>query len=189
MEPISEHSSNDPRWIQLKPSRLQLAFMLAGASLAVTVLVLIPQLATWLRGILVVAILLQMVWEIWRNFGGNAHTVAAFYFITLDPEFDRSGERDRKSNPNDDESGNQSKITKNAKAQAKLGIRLRFKNATIRQGEVKEGAFVMPWFANVPYQLPNDGWLRKIWPRTIPLWPDSLDADAFRQVRVRLRWQ
>ena len=188
MEPIFEHSSKDPRWIQLKPSRLQLAFMLAGASVAVAVLVLTPEVSTRLRGLVVAAICLQIVWEIWRQFGGDAQMVTAFYFITLDPQLDRSGERDRRSNPNDDESGNQTKTKKNVKAPAKLGIRLQLKNTTIQQGEVKEGAFVMPWFANVPYQLPNDGWLRKIWPRTLSLWPDRLEVEAFRTVRVKLRW-
>ena len=184
MEPISDISTNDPRWIRLKPSRLQLAVMLAGASLAIAVLVMIPQLATWLRGVLAAAICLQIIFEVVTPF--FRHTaVVAFYFTSLDPGRDEHDGRKKHEEKGDDP---QKDASDKVNPSAKLGIRLQLKNGAIQQGEVRDRAFVMPWFATVPYRFPNDGWFRKVWPRTLPLWRDRLEAESFRQVRVQLRW-
>lgn len=109
-------------------------------------------------------------WEVRLVLLGGANAVRAFYLVELDAG--ATG-------------GNDSEAATRA---TKLGIRLQCNNAAIQQGEVSDGAFVMPWFAAVPYRLPGDGRIRKFWPRTLPLWRDSMNAEDFRAVRVRLRW-
>ena len=179
MEPISDFSidNGDPRWIQLKPSRIQLVLTWFGAVVTIGVLVLIPLppfLFTWLRWLLVSAVVLQVAREVRRPLRLNTKTITAFYFIELDADVEKR---------------NSAGIGSNRATSVKLGIRLQLQSTTdIVQGEVLAGAFVMPWFATVPYRLSGDRWIRKIWPRTLPLWRDSLDAEAFRETRVRLRW-
>ena len=185
MEPISDFSidNDDPRWIQLKPSRIQLVLTWFGAVVAIGVLVLIPLppfLFTWLRWLLVSAVVLQVAREVRRPLRLNTKTITAFYFVELDVDIEKSPRNKSEGNKDGD---------KTDVGKARLGICLRLQGAAnMVQGEVLAGAFVMAWFATVPYRLPNDGWFRKIWPRTLPLWRDSLDAEAFRETRVRLRW-
>lgn len=168
--------SQDPRWIQLRPSRMQLAVTLFGASLAMAILWLMdlpPWLPSVWRWVLIVAVGLQIAWALWRHGRRDQWSIDAFYFIELDPDIEKM------------------QIEKTAASAVKLGIRLKKGGANPRdqlQGEVLTGAFVMPWFATVPYRLPGDGALKKIWPRTLPLWRDSMNAEDFRAVRVRLRW-
>jgi hypothetical protein len=66
-----------------------------------------------------------------------------------------------------------------------LGIRIQ-RDGGVEEGTVVAGAFVMPWFAAIPYRLPGDPAWRGA--RILALWPDSLEAEVFRATRVRLRW-
>ena len=116
---------------------------------------------------------MQIAWALWRHGRRDQWSTDAFYFIELDPDIEKM------------------QIEKTASSAVKLGIRLKKGGANQidpQQGEVLTGAFVMPWFATVPYRLPGDGAQKKIWPRALPLWRDSMNAEDFRAVRVRLRW-
>lgn len=163
----------DPRWIQLKPSRMQIALTLFGAALAIGILILVDwplSVPVYWRWLIVGLASVATVWEVRPLFLRGATAVRAFYLLELDAEVMDSNDH------------------KGATPAKKLGIRLQCSNAAIRQGEVLDGAFVMPWFAAVPYRLPGDGRIRKLWPRTLSLWRDSMKAEDFRAVRVRLRW-
>ena len=165
----------DPRWIQLKPSRIQIALTLLGAALAISILVLVDwpnSVPVYWRWVIVGLGILATGWEVKIVFRRGANAVRAFYLVELDADADAESDQDSKT----------------ATLATKLGIRLQCNNAVILQGDVADGAFVMPWFATVPYRLPGDGRIRKLWPRTLPLWRDSMNAEDFRAVRVRLRW-
>ena len=50
--------------------------------------------------------------------------------------------------------------------------------------EVVDGSFVAPWLTIVRSR-PKGAWFD----RTLVVLPDMLDADAFRELRLRLRWE
>jgi hypothetical protein len=90
-------------------------------------------------------------------------SVIAFYLVTLDP--------------------------KNAAQKNNLGIRLRHRDGRNSEGRVRDGAFVMPWFMNIPYDNEKQASrYRKLWPRVLPLWRDAVTLDDARRTRVKLRW-
>ena len=51
-------------------------------------------------------------------------------------------------------------------------------------GEVVDGSFVAPWLTVVHWRP-----LGARFTRTLPVLPDMLDAEAFRALRVALRWE
>ena len=167
----------DPRWVQLNPSRIQIALTLLGAALAIGILVLVDwphSVPVYGRWAIVGLAIMATSWEVTLVLLRGATSVRAFYWVELDA--DVAGSNDRKA------------AAPVPTPKTKLGIRLQCRNAAVQQGEVSDGAFVMPWFAAVPYRLPGDGRIRKLWPRILPLWRDSMNAEDFRAVRVRLRW-
>lgn len=168
-----ESAANDPRWIVLRVSRINLLISGVGVLLALGMLALVP-LPTWLRGGLAVGFVAAFLWDLRLVLLKSMQSVNAFYLFDLDAAPDRS----RVSPP-----------------PAKLGIRVRYASASGLQstrkaeGIILSGAFVSPWFTAVRYALPQDPRWRKWWPHIIPIWPDSVAADAFRRVRVALKWK
>jgi hypothetical protein len=51
------------------------------------------------------------------------------------------------------------------------------------EGRIRPGSFVAPWLTIVRWRPEGARF-----DRTIPVFPDMLDADAFRRLRVLLRW-
>jgi hypothetical protein len=171
----------DPRWIQLKPSRLALAVNGLGAALIIAIVAfLLPNdaLAIWLKA----ALLVVPGAAIWLHLRDalllSPSAITAFYFLELDakPSLD--------TDPGND---------KDAKAETQ-GMRLSYVKpggaheigATAR---LQTGAFVTPWFTAIHYSLENDPWWRWFWPRVLPIWRDSIETSAFRRVRVQLKWR
>jgi len=56
-------------------------------------------------------------------------------------------------------------------------------NGRLRGGELRPGSFVAPWLTVVRWR-PRGAWFD----RSIALLPGMVDADAFRRLRVILRW-
>ncbi len=168
-----EIAAGDPRWIVLRVSRINLLISGVGVLLAFGMLALVP-LPTWLRAGLAVVFFAAFLWDLRLILLKSMQSVNAFYLFDLDAPSDRSSV----SPPS-----------------AKLGIRVRFARTSgllapsEAQGFILNGAFVSPWFTAVRYALPQDPRWRKWWPHIIPLWPDSVAADAFRRVRVALKWK
>ncbi|MCY7386477.1 MAG: hypothetical protein LH481_00160, partial [Burkholderiales bacterium] len=114
------------------------------------------------------------LWDLRLILLKSARSVNAFYLFDLDVL------RDPGSTPSN---------------QAKLGIRVRYVRAygllptNEAEGIILSGAFVSPWFTAVRYALPRDPAWRKWWPHIIPVWADSVAADAFRRLRVALKWK
>ena len=174
---ISENRSPDPRWIAVRVSRINLGITVLFASVSFPLLWFINGIPMSIRYALMVALTLSLISDLWLILLKGRYSVAAFYLFDLDQESSpRTGER---PSP--------------APHAPRLGIRVRFANGARhiraeRDGVVMRAAFVSPWFTSLRYQLVDDVAWRRWWPRMIPLWPDNLDAEAFRKVRVALKW-
>ncbi len=157
--------NQDPRWLRLRPSRIHLVLALSAGFAAVLVVALLP-LPGWLRVAMVFSVLLLILGEVRRARLLGTRTVRAFYLVDADP-------------------------LPGAEAQARtggLGIRTMAQGSPEQEGSILSGAYVSPWFSSLPYCLASDPPWRRRWPRTIALWPDSLEAEEFRRLRVRLKW-
>ncbi len=167
-----ENNSADPRWIVLRVSRINLGVILTGALLAFMMIWLLRQLPAWIRYPMVIGLALSVAWDLYQTLQKARNSVAAFYLFDLDnPETGADPEAPR------------------------LGIRVRYRNAASllaapeHEGAVLRNAFVSPWFTAMRYRLPGDPAWRRWWPRAISLWPDSINAEDFRKVRVALKWK
>ena len=169
----SENAGNDPRWIPLRVSRINLLLNAVGVLVALVMLALVA-LPTWLRMGLAAVFLAAFLWDLRLILLMSRQSVAAFYLFDLDAAPGH---------------GVASPPT------VTLGIRVRYALASGLQsqldadGVIVGGAFVSPWFTAVRYALPQDPRWRKWWPHIIPLWPDSVAAESFRRVRVALKWK
>ena len=169
----SENNTKDPRWILLRVSRINLFINAVGVLVALGMLALVP-LSPWLRIGLAIVFLAAFLWDSRLIMLKSKVSVSAFYLFDLDAKTVRD---DARPQP------------------ARLGIRVCYALASgllanrEEDGVILNGAFVSPWFTAVRYALPQDPRWRKWWPHIIPLWPDSIDADAFRRVRVALKWK
>lgn len=169
----SENAGNDPRWLLLRVSRINLALDAVGVTVAIGTLVVVP-IPAWLRFGLVIAYLAAFVWDLRLILLQSRQSVDAFYLFDVDaaPE-----------------------TVAAARPAAKLAIRVRYAVASGLQekreveGIILSGAFVSPWFTAIRYALPQDPRWRKWWPHIIPIWPDSMPAESFRRVRVALNWK
>ena len=168
-----ENVANDPRWIALSVSRINLFIDAVGILVALGTLGLVP-LPAWLRVAVAVGFLAAFLWDLRLILLKSHQSVGAFYVF------------DRDSPP---EPANATRPS------AKLGIRVRYAIAPISptrreaEGVILSGAFVSPWFTAVRYALPHDPRWRKWWPHIIPIWPDSVAAESFRRLRVALKWK
>jgi hypothetical protein len=60
---------------------------------------------------------------------------------------------------------------------------VRYRDERLVAGAVRASTFVHPWFTTIVWR-PDGRWFS----RRLPILPDMLDADAFRRVRVMLRY-
>ena len=169
----SENAANDPRWISLRVSRINLLMNSVGVLAALGMLALVP-LPAWLRMGLAVVFVAAFLWDLRLILLKSRQSVDAFYLFDLDAAAEN----------------------RSASLQAaKLGIHVRYALASGLQpkreadGAILSGAFVSPWFTAIRYALPLDPRWRKWWPHIIPIWPDSADAESFRRARVALKWK
>ena len=168
-----ESTAHDPRWILLRVSRINLLVNGVGVLVALGILGLVP-LSHWLRAALAVVFVSAFLWDVRLILLRSIRSVSAFYLFDLDTASEQA-------------------VT--SPQPAKMGIRVRYAiasglaDAREDEGVILSGAFVSPWFTAVRYTLPHDPRWRKWWPHIIPLWSDSVAADAFRQLRVALKWK
>jgi hypothetical protein len=156
-------SFDDPRWISIRASKIGIALTLVAGVISAIIIATLP-IAWWAIAALMMVVGALLALEISRLALLRPDSIVAFYLLTLDPE--------------------------NAAQKNNLGIRLRHRNGRNSEGRVRDGAFVMPWFMNIPYDNTEErNWLRKLWPRVLPLWRDAVTPDDARRTRVKLRWQ
>ena len=65
-------------------------------------------------------------------------------------------------------------------------IEVRLRNGKTARGQVVEGSFVAPYLTVVRYRV--TGARRFSMDKSVLIFPDSLDGEAFRALRVRLKW-
>lgn len=166
---VAGHGAPDPRWIVLRPSLWAQCLRLGVLLAALATLALLPNLAGWLRGSLLLAVFLQAVWN-WPRRSRRVTGVTLLPRERVDPG-DAAAPLERSTH---------------------LGLRLRLGRSPdagqIVDAEVLPNAFVTPLFVSIPYRQADDGRWRVWWPRVLPLWADQVEKDAFRRLRVRLRW-
>jgi uncharacterized protein (DUF58 family) len=159
---ITSAAFDDPRWMLIRASKIGIALTLTAGLISAIIIVTSP-LAWWTIAALMAALGTLLALEISRLALLRPDSIIAFYLVTLDPE--------------------------NAAQKNNLGIRLRHRNGRDSEGRVRDGAFVMPWFMNIPYDGEKQtSRYRKLWPRVLPLWRDAVTLDDARRTRVKLRW-
>ena len=169
----SKSATQDPRWIELKVSRINLIISGIGVVFALAMLWLVP-LSNWLRALLATVFFVAFLWDLRLVLLKSSRSVNAFYLFDLDVADDPG---------------------KVMPQPAKMGIRVRnvresgLLATNEDEGIILSGAFVSPWFTAIRYGLPRDPAWRKWWPHIIPVWADSVAADAFRRLRVALKWK
>jgi hypothetical protein len=169
------NTPDDPRWITLRVSRINLAITCCGAAATFPLLFLVP-ISPAVRTLLLLVFALAMVFDLVLTLLWLPQSVVAFHLVDIDraPPMISSGPRDTR---------------------APLGVCVRFRGhagqttSTERDGTVLAGNFVTPWFTALRYRLPGDPAWRRLWPRVIPLWSDSVGSDDFRRTRVALKWK
>jgi len=173
---------NDPRWIQLRPSTTNLILTLASALLACSVLWLID-IEDWMRAIILLLAMFVLAIDVYVVRFKSSDAVAAFYLV----------EREVITAVNPD-----APLLASSLPSKQLWVRIRFLNVAKRgagksaaeiEASVHRAPYVSTYFSTIPYTLPNDPKWRRWLPRMISLWGDSLDREAFRQVRVQLKWR
>lgn len=172
---VSVAAVEDPRWIPIRVSRINLALTLGGAAVAFPLLFVVP-IAPAMRAALCLAFALAMAFDLVLTLLRVPHSATAFYLFDI-----AADSPSPKPNPAGDAPA--------------LGIRVRFRgradqtSAPEHDGTVSAGSFVTPWFTALRYRLPQDPAWRRLWPRVIPLWPDSIGVEDFRRTRVALKWK
>lgn len=156
----------DPRWVRLRPSRIALAITVAAALAALAVILLAP-LPLWLRGIFALAWGVASLAEFQLQRLRSASSVLAFRLQERDPAVGGA----------------------DAPIPVELSLRGRDGVPNRLDGVLGRGGFVSPWFSAFAYRLPGDASWRRLWPRVVPVWPDSVDAETFRRLRVVLKWK
>jgi uncharacterized protein (DUF58 family) len=160
---ITPTAFDDPRWILIRASKISIALTMAAGVMSAIIIIASP-LAWWTIAALMFALIVLLALEISRLALRRPASVVAFYLVDLDYE--------------------------NAVRKNNLGIRLRHRDGRNSEGRVRTGAFVMPWFMNIPYDdSEQTSQYRKVWPRVLPLWRDALSTDDARRTRVKLRWK
>ena len=139
---------DDPRWILIRASKIVIALTLVAGVSAAGVIIMLT-LTWWLTLLLMLALSALLALEISRLSLLGPNAIIAFYLVTLDPvDPDNLNKAARKNN---------------------LGIRLRHRSGRESEGRVRDNAFVMPWFINIPYidEKPTSR-SRKLFPRLLP---------------------
>lgn len=179
----------DEGWIEIKPSNVNLVLTLAAPLLAV-IAAFFVQMPDWVRAAFLALLFLFTIADVYLVRHLSAGAVSAFYLFELDAPGSSDGSLPVVS------IGEASAPHHRAQPESarRLGIRLRYRHPTKRGGAAEaEGvlgsrAYVSTYFTSIPYRLPTDPRWRRWFPRVVSIWADGIDRDAFRRVRVQLKW-
>ncbi len=179
--------SDDPRWISLQPSFINLILTLMAGVLAAASLWLID-IPEWLRAAILLLALIVLMIDLYLIRHKSADAISGFYLIERDivvPGPDQANAAEKLPTP----------IKKH-----ELVVRLRYANPQKRKktdgtierevdGVVLSSPYVSTYFTTIPYRLAGDPRWRRWLPRVLALWADSLDRERFRETRVKLKWR
>ncbi len=175
---MASNQSPEAAWVEIRSSNVNLALTLVAPLCAAAVLLVI-ELPDWIRAVLLLLLLLTTIADVYLVRHKSAHAIAAFYLF---------------------EQPVTSRLPADAAppvtaAQPRLGIRLRYRHPGKRggiaeaEGLVGPRSYVSTYFTSISYRLSDDPAWRRWFPRVVSLWADGIDREAFRQVRVRLKWR
>ncbi len=177
---MSQSATESTAWIELYPSNVNLGLTLTAALGALGVLFLID-LPDWVRAAISTALLFATIADVYFVRMRHARAVVAFRLI----DADASGAPPARAEG----------VANDAGTPKVLGIGLRYRGhrggdtTAESQGVVLPRCYVSTYFTSIAYTLPDDPSWRRWFPRVLPLWADGIDAEQFRQVRVRLKWR
>lgn len=166
----------DPRWVLHKPSMANLIVTLCAGLAAMGALWLIDLPAAW-RGAVLLLALAVLALDVYVIRLKSRGAVAAFYLYERDVVLPVAAD-----NP----------LLEKTETVRELMIRIRYVqqgNTDSDEGVVLKSPFVSTFLTTIPYRLPHDAPWRRWFPRVLAIWADSVDAEQFRQVRVRLKWR
>ena len=168
----------DPRWVLQKPSSANLIVTLCAGLAAMGALWLIDLPAAW-RGAVLLLVLVVLALDVYVIRLKSRGAVAAFYLYERDVVLPV---------------GTDNPSLAQTTATRELMIRIRHAHPGRHGQEGEDGVvlkapFVSTYFTTIPYRLPHDAPWRRWFPRVLAIWADSVDAEQFRQVRVRLKWR
>lgn len=163
---------DDPRWIAIRVSRINLGVTVLGAVLAVPMLFVVP-IPPVVRAVLLGLFLGAMVLDLLFALLILPTSVVAFQLVGHEAPTPAAGTGERPA----------------------LAVRICQRGRTgmleqpVKDAIVLAGSFVTPWLTVIRYRLPGDLAWRRAWPRVIPIWPDSIPQEDFRRTRVALKWK
>jgi len=176
---------DSPSWVAVQPSLISLTLTLTLPLLAVGGLFWI-ELEEWVRGALLAALLVAVSIDVYIVRLKSANAIGAFRLVLIEKvSVAPLGEPPESIQPSAVVGANE----------RQLHIKLRFRNPSKKrssaeaEGVVAKQSYVSTYFTSISYRLPDDPRWRKWLPRVLPIWPDSIERDAFRQVRVLLKWR
>jgi hypothetical protein len=179
-------------WITLKPSQVSLVLTLVlalGSAGVVLVMTLSPTATT----ALLVAVLVVTLFDVWLVRQHHATAVVAFAVSSTSASrstLDASAESALLFEP-------ESSLEYAANVPRDLFICVHYrgddKNA-LREpiavtGKLTRQSYVSVYFTSIGYVLDSDPTWRRWFPRVLAIWPDAVDRDAFRKLRVQLKWR
>jgi len=179
----------DERWIEVKPSNVNLALTLVATLFAAGV-TLVVEMPDWVRAVLLTLLFVATIADVYLVRHLSAGAVSAFYLFELDTPLSPDSVRPVLS-------GGESSPLGHGVQQAaarQLGIRLRYRHPAKRgggveaEGVVESRAYVSTYFTSIPYRLSGGPGWRRWFPQVVSLWADGIDREAFRRVRVQLKW-
>jgi hypothetical protein len=168
--------SAETDWISLRPSKTSLLLTLTLPLAAAAVLFLLD-LSQVVRLGLLCALLLVTVVDVYQVLQKHRGAVIAFRVRRV--VVDNEPEAEDGAPPSKRGSALLIDLRQRPTAGQTSGIEI--------TAQVLPQTYVSVYFTSVAYRLGGDPAWRRYVPRVIAVWPDALEAEAYRQVRVLLR--
>ncbi len=173
-------STVETEWISLRPSKTSLVLTLVLPVVAALVLFLLELSEVVRLGLLCVLLVVTVV-DVYRVLQKHHGAVTSFRVRRVIAE----------PTPVDGASGIGPEAEKQPRAALQVSLRQRPSSgqlsATEITAEVLAQTYVSVYFTSIAYRRASDPAWRRYFPRILAIWPDAVDAELYRQVRVLLR--
>jgi hypothetical protein len=166
-------------WIAIRPSNTSL-FLTLALPLAAALVLFALDISQMIRLALLCVLLLVTVIDVYQVLQKHRRAVVAFRI-------------QRTVGPAEVQEAPKSAARHAAKNAASLQVVLRYRQQAGQAaplettGEVLSQTYVSVYFTSVSYRFAPDPSWRRFAPRILAIWPDAIDAESYRQVRVLLR--
>jgi hypothetical protein len=180
---MNSQEPDNAEWIDIRPSNVNLGLTLVAPVCALAILFLID-VPDWVRAVLAFLLLIVTVIDIYHVRMRAAHAVAAFRLIR------RTAAPTALAEP-----GADAQVHALTPPADPLAIQLKYRyparngGVAETEGLVNPRCYVSTYFTSISYRLATDPSWRRWFPRVLSIWADGIDKDAFRRVRVVLKWR